>query len=584
MKLDEVTKLAISRCLTPITVNTPYGIETVPCGKCRFCRSQRIGRYSSLIKNELTGIESIYFTLTYDAFHLPKVFLTYSDDNGNCEPYLTAQPHIYYNEKICTNNLERRRKDFKPKYKIVTYRKKQFHNLHSIDPETYSNYAKYNSEDISQNQVAVILVSDVQNFLKRLRKVIKKYFNEEFRFYALLEYGGKRFRPHYHIILFGPNASKYIRFVNDKWQKGNVDHSGTVNGTDKLTQYLSHYVSDLSSIPNFLSQISPQKVLHSKFFGINFLRPFTKDIYSNPDLLSQKTITVYEYTPINSSLSVVPFKSLLPPTSYFKNSSVHYDNRGIPILTAYHNNTTTKYSVTSTTFKYNFTKDVINYFFPTLWGEKRENLISDKFILHSYKYFQCPKSPLQYIQSILYCYPVYPYFGLYDTYSSHLGSNTPQKLQLHITSKIHDFFSLLDDNLHYQNIRFKAFQYYKELYIKSKKEYYSLLDTVLTIYSRLTQCYYISKHFYYNLSPHISINEYAKAKEFLFNKLKKDKLHEYFSLLEQNSLFPYEYFIKNPEHVIFKDIESDLIPIQTEYLKSLIKHKEINNRNETLFT
>lgn len=584
MKIDDVTKLAISRCLTPITVNTPYGIETVPCGKCRFCRSQRLGRYSSLIKNELTGIQSIFFTLTYDRFHLPKVYLTYSDDNGTCEPYLTAQPHIYYQEKICTNNLERRKKDFKPQYKIVTYRKKQFHNLHSIDPEIYSNYAKYNSKDISKNQVAVILVRDVQNFLKRLRKVIYKYFKEEFRFYALLEYGGRRFRPHYHIILFGPNASKYLRFVNDKWKKGNVDHSGSVNGTDQLTKYLSNYVSDVSSIPNFLSQISPQKVLHSKYLGVNFLRSFTKDIYTNPDLLSQKTITVYQYTPLNSNISTLSFKSLLPPTSYFKNSSVHYDNSGIPIYTAYHNHSTTKYKVTSTTYNYNFTQDVINYFFPTLWGEKRENLISDKFILHSYKYFQCPKTPLHYIQSILYCYPVYPYFGLYDNYSSHLGSNTPLKLQLPITSKINNFFSLLDENVHYQNIRFKFYQYCQETFKKSKKEYYSLLDTVLTIYSRLTQCYYISKHFYYNLSPYISINEYVKAKESLFNKLQQNKLHDYFSLLEQNSLYPYEYFIKNPVKVISKEIENDLIPLQTEYLKSFTKHKEINNRNESLFS
>lgn len=589
MKLDDVTKLAISRCLTPVTVNTPYGIETVPCGKCRFCRSQRISRFETLIKNELVGNQSIFFTLTYDRFHLPKVFLTYSDDDGTCEPYLTAQPHIYYKERICTNNLERNRKDFKPIYKIVTYRKKQYHNIHSINHEIYSQYEEFNSKDISHNEVGVILVRDVQNFLKRLRKVIYKHFKEEFRFYALLEYGGQKFRPHYHILLFGKNASKYIRFVNDKWKKGDVHHSGNVNGTDVPAKYLSHYVSDTCSVPSFLSQISPQKVLHSKYFGINFLRNFTQDIYKNPDLLSEKTLTIFTYTACNSKLSILPFQSLLSPSDCFKHSTIRYDASGIPFVTSFDNFSTTKYEVSSNTIKFYFTRDVINYFFPTLWGEKRENIISDKFILHSFKYFQCPKTPLQYIQSILYCYPVYSYYGLYDNYSNSYGSNTPLRLQLEITPLIHDFISLLDENTNYKNIKFKFYQFFKEKnpdlnFSKMPKKFYGLLDTVTTIFSRLTQCYYISKHFYYNLSPYITINDYINAKQKLFDKLQKLKLCEYFTTLEQNSLYPYEYFIKNPVKIINKEIESNLIPLQIEYLKSLVKHKEINNRNETLFT
>lgn len=49
---------------------------------------------------------------------------------------------------------------------------------------------------------------DVQLYLKRLRKSIS------FRFYGCGEYGGKTFRPHYHIILFGYEPDDWYY-----WQK-----------------------------------------------------------------------------------------------------------------------------------------------------------------------------------------------------------------------------------------------------------------------------------------------------------------------------------------------------------------------------
>lgn len=56
----------------------------------------------------------------------------------------------------------------------------------------------------------------LQLFLKRLRK---KIYPRKVRFFACGEYGAKRLRPHYHVILFGEDFEDKYFFKNDK--KGN---------------------------------------------------------------------------------------------------------------------------------------------------------------------------------------------------------------------------------------------------------------------------------------------------------------------------------------------------------------------------
>lgn len=54
---------------------------------------------------------------------------------------------------------------------------------------------------------------DLQIFFKRLRKAQEKADGPPIKYYACGEYGGKTFRPHYHIILF--NAK--LELIQDAW-------------------------------------------------------------------------------------------------------------------------------------------------------------------------------------------------------------------------------------------------------------------------------------------------------------------------------------------------------------------------------
>lgn len=90
----------------------------------------------------------------------------------------------------------------------------------------------YNEDHVTYGDGGPTLVkSDLQKFLKRLRKFIEPY---KIRYYAVGEYGTTTNRPHYHIILFNLPVDK-IDNVRKAWSDkqgqeiGHID-VGTVTG------------------------------------------------------------------------------------------------------------------------------------------------------------------------------------------------------------------------------------------------------------------------------------------------------------------------------------------------------------------
>ena len=63
--LSPLESLLINRCAFPKTVFTPYGLKTVPCGKCLYCRKSHGRTLKSLIHNEMQDANCVqFFTLT----------------------------------------------------------------------------------------------------------------------------------------------------------------------------------------------------------------------------------------------------------------------------------------------------------------------------------------------------------------------------------------------------------------------------------------------------------------------------------------------------------------------------------------
>lgn len=66
-------------CYSPITIKTPQGYKTVPCGKCLECLRKYQSDWSNRMFEELKANDgkAVFFTLTYDEQNVPKNYLYY---------------------------------------------------------------------------------------------------------------------------------------------------------------------------------------------------------------------------------------------------------------------------------------------------------------------------------------------------------------------------------------------------------------------------------------------------------------------------------------------------------------------------
>lgn len=126
---------------------------------------------------------------------------------------------------LCIGCLKRKRQEW-------SFRIKQ-----ELKESTSANFVTltYDDENMIYNSYGqgTLYKPDLQNFFKRLRKREKGI---KIRYFAVGEYGGKTYRPHYHIILF--NTHNIDNIVNS-WSKGFV-HIGDVN--DESINYITKYI------------------------------------------------------------------------------------------------------------------------------------------------------------------------------------------------------------------------------------------------------------------------------------------------------------------------------------------------------
>lgn len=109
---------------------------------------------------------------------------------------------------------------------------------------TYDTY----SVPITEKGFMQIDKKDLQKFFKRLRKLHnKKRYLRSLKYFAVGEYGGRTYRPHYHIILF--NAD--IKLIDQAWSLDGKPigslHYGDVSGAS--IGYCFKYLSKPSRIP-----------------------------------------------------------------------------------------------------------------------------------------------------------------------------------------------------------------------------------------------------------------------------------------------------------------------------------------------
>lgn len=114
----------------------------------------------------------------------------------------------------------------------------------------------------SSNGLPTLFKRDLQSFFKRLRKSHDKKLS----YYAIGEYGGRRARPHYHVLLFNADITKVV----EAWSFGHV-HCGDV--TKKSVGYCVGYINKAKKFVPKDDDRDKEFQVMSKGIGINYLTP-----------------------------------------------------------------------------------------------------------------------------------------------------------------------------------------------------------------------------------------------------------------------------------------------------------------------
>jgi hypothetical protein len=126
----------------------------------------------------------------------------------------------------------------------------------------------YNTEvvPITKNGFMNLDKADVQKFMKRLRKLS----NEKLKYYVCGEYGTKRMRPHYHLIIFNADKEKVeLAWTLDRRPLGQI-YIGDVN--EASIGYTLKYMTKKGKIPIHHNDDRQKEFsLMSKGLGSNYL-------------------------------------------------------------------------------------------------------------------------------------------------------------------------------------------------------------------------------------------------------------------------------------------------------------------------
>lgn len=230
-----------------------YGANNVPvpCGKCLNCKKKRVAQWSFRLMKELEVSNSAYFiTLTYDTENVP----------------------------ITKNG-----------FMTLVKNSKQDKELKDIESE--QGEKKVERTDRS-----------LQAFFKRLRYYESEYklFYDKrtkktievkpLRYYAAAEYGSRRRRPHYHIILFNLLSESSIKkaWANTRRENGvvvewipfgsiDIDPDVNVNNIDYTLKYIC---KEGHNKMHKNDDRQKEFALMSKGLGANFITPEIESFYN----------------------------------------------------------------------------------------------------------------------------------------------------------------------------------------------------------------------------------------------------------------------------------------------------------------
>nr|DAR48353.1 MAG TPA: Replication associated protein [Microviridae sp.] len=348
-ELKKFVKMA-EGCRHTKVIKNAYGDDvTVPCGHCKYCLLKKASILELYCKMEESTSKYCYMcSLDYDNNFVPALIFERFDD--------IVEPHVAFEREIYDVKGRKVRDYYNEDY-LQEFLYKKGTSVYPLTKNDENELLhKINSYSIKKGRKTidffpVLLKKDLQNFLKRLRKTIKKnHPNAELRYFATGEYGPKTYRPHFHVLLYFDDfelSKNIISYCSESWQFGNAN---TSSSRRKVSSYVSSYVNSFSDFPDIYKTFGFSTFnSHSVYFGVNFYKNYTKDIYQNGfQFFAQSVVKVFEkelqiippssvldyfyprckgfnYIPFNEKVSLYTFKNNIRnilPSSQFNNSEI----------------------------------------------------------------------------------------------------------------------------------------------------------------------------------------------------------------------------------------------------------------------
>ena|GEM_PF-4783927 len=248
---NHISDYIFHKCLNPqIIFNKSDNKEyVVPCRSCAACISNRANKLRNMLHDEFAFGPykyPLFITLTYDKDHLPFFYRTINDDGTISPFYISNHGQIIQASLIDDDNLPNQ--DFSDYASI----------FQKCPKPVYKAFASFD-------------VSDLQKFNKRLRIEISRQLgitSSAYRYFYVSEYGSKRFRPHYHGILwckseevrdfvlqrldssYLPEYLKLSHGILSPWKMGITDCQ-VPKHDEGTSSYISSYISCLDFSQNF---------------------------------------------------------------------------------------------------------------------------------------------------------------------------------------------------------------------------------------------------------------------------------------------------------------------------------------------
>lgn len=252
----------------------------VDCGKCPSCQQSKAATRASRIRNNVRDGEiSLFVTLTYDNRFVPYI--------RRSELCLDGNTVNVYRDASCRYHRVGKRDSYQQSLfvddgiKVLGSASFDVDSQLQIDRLLSVKPSKFDAKDTS-DMVGVCWYSDVKNFFKRLRQVLKRHYgySNGFSYFACSEYGSFTQRPHFHLLIYIPKdfEQTFRSAIVESWPFADKDRTARfVEVARDCASYVSSYVNSSSDVSQILqTSCFKQKHSYSKVFGMG-LHAFSLD-------------------------------------------------------------------------------------------------------------------------------------------------------------------------------------------------------------------------------------------------------------------------------------------------------------------